>query len=95
MGWMVNTMPGLLYPSGKTWYPLYRRLGGPQGWSGRVQKISIPIGIDPRIVQPIAAVPTTPMYTIYIHVIAKITIRSLASMHRFNFHVPQGNLALE
>jgi len=23
-----------LYPPGKTRYPLYRRLGGPQGWSG-------------------------------------------------------------
>jgi hypothetical protein len=29
---------------GKTRYPLYRRLGGPQGWSGRVRKISPPPG---------------------------------------------------
>ena len=27
-------------PPGKTRYPLYRRLGGPQVWSGRVRKIS-------------------------------------------------------
>ena len=27
-------------PSGKTRYPLYRRLGGPQGRSAQVQKIS-------------------------------------------------------
>jgi hypothetical protein len=27
-------------PAGKTWYPLCRRLGGPQGRSGWVQKIS-------------------------------------------------------
>ena len=27
-------------PPRKTWYPLYRRLGGPQGQSGRVWKIS-------------------------------------------------------
>jgi hypothetical protein len=27
-------------PAGKTLYPLYRRLGGPQGRSGRVRKIS-------------------------------------------------------
>ena len=26
-------------PPGKTRYPLYRRLGGPQGRSGRVRKI--------------------------------------------------------
>ena len=32
-------------PPGKTRYPLHRRLGGPQGWSGRVQKISSPTRI--------------------------------------------------
>ena len=30
---------------GKTWYPLYRRMGGPQGRPGRVRKISSPNGI--------------------------------------------------
>ena len=42
-------------PLGKTRYPFYRRLGGPQGQSGRVQKISPPPGFDPRTVQPIAS----------------------------------------
>ena len=32
--------PGSTLPPGKTWYQLYRRLGGPQGRSGRVRKIS-------------------------------------------------------
>ena len=32
-------------PPGKTRYSLYRRLGGPQGRSGRVRKISPPTGI--------------------------------------------------
>ena len=32
-------------PQGKTRYPLYRRLGGPQDRSGKVRKISPPIGI--------------------------------------------------
>jgi hypothetical protein len=32
----------------KTRYPLYRRLGGPQERSGRVQKISHTRGFDPR-----------------------------------------------
>ena len=32
--------PGSTLPPGKTRYPLYRRLGGPQGRSGLVQKIS-------------------------------------------------------
>jgi len=31
--------PGRSLPLGKTRYPLYRRLGGPQGWSGQVRKI--------------------------------------------------------
>jgi hypothetical protein len=46
--------PGRSLPLVKTWYPLYRRLGGPQGRSGQVQKISPPWGFDPRTVQPIA-----------------------------------------
>ena len=41
-------------PPGKTRYPLYRRLGGPQGRSGRVREISLPPGFDPRTVQPVA-----------------------------------------
>ena len=42
-------------PPGKTWYPLYRRLGGPQGPSGRVRKISPPPVIDPPTVQLVAS----------------------------------------
>jgi hypothetical protein len=42
-------------PPRKTRYPLYRRLGELQGWSGRVQKISVPPGLDPRTVQPVAS----------------------------------------
>jgi len=37
-------------PLGKTRYPLYRRLGGPQSRCGRVWKISLPQGFDPRTV---------------------------------------------
>jgi len=47
--------PGRSLPPGKTWYPLYRRLGGPQGPSGQVRKISRPPGFDPRTVQPVAS----------------------------------------
>ena len=42
-------------PPGKSRYPLYRRLGGPQGRSGRVRKISPPPGFDPRTFQPVAS----------------------------------------
>ena len=37
--------PGRSLPLGNTWYSLYRRLGGPQGQSGQVRKIS-PTGIQ-------------------------------------------------
>ena len=51
-GWST---PRLLYPPGKTRYPMYKRLGGPQSWSWRVWKISPPPGFDPRTVQPVAS----------------------------------------
>ena len=47
--------PGRSLPPGKTRYPLYRRLCGPQGRSGQVRKISPPPGFDPRTVQPVAS----------------------------------------
>ena len=37
-------------PPEKTRYPLYTRLGGPHGRSGRVQKISPQSGFDPQTV---------------------------------------------
>ena len=47
--------PGRSLLPGKTRYPLYRRLGGPQGQYGQVRKISPPPGFDPRTVQPVAS----------------------------------------
>jgi hypothetical protein len=47
--------PGRTSPPGKTRYPLYRRLVGPQGRSGQVRKISPPPGFDPRTVQPVGS----------------------------------------
>jgi hypothetical protein len=57
-GWSTPH-PGL-FTRGKTRSPLYRRLGGPQGRSGQVRKISPPLGFDPRTVQPFAN-----LYTVY------------------------------
>ena len=42
-------------PPGMTRYPVYRRLGGPQGQCGRVRKNSPPPGFEPRTVQPLAS----------------------------------------
>jgi hypothetical protein len=41
-------------PLGKAWYLLCRRLGGSQGQSEQVWKISCPPGFDPWTIQPIA-----------------------------------------
>jgi hypothetical protein len=53
MGWLAPRL-GRFTP-GKTWYPLYKKLGGPLGRSGRVRKISPVPGFDPRTVQPVAS----------------------------------------
>ena len=42
-------------PPGKTRYPLYRRMGGPQGQSGRMRKISPSPGFDPPTFRPVAS----------------------------------------
>ena len=45
--------PGRNLPHGKTQYPFYRRLGGPQGRSGRAENL-VPTGIRSRTVQSVA-----------------------------------------
>jgi hypothetical protein len=56
-GWS-KPHPGSFTRGKVTRYTLYRRLGGPQGWSGRVRKISpppLPISpaFQPRTLQPV------------------------------------------
>ena len=46
---------GRTLPPGKTQYPSYRRLGGPQSRSGRVENL-VPTGIRSRTVQPVSSV---------------------------------------
>jgi hypothetical protein len=43
------------HPRKRLPYPLYRRLGEPQGRSGRVRKISPSREFDPRTVEPVAS----------------------------------------
>jgi hypothetical protein len=45
-GWGVSSRPICSILPGKTRYPSGRRLGGPQGWSGEVRKISPTTGIQ-------------------------------------------------
>ena len=46
--------PGRTLPPGKTRYPFYKRLGGPQGRSGRAENL-IPTGNRCRIIQPVVS----------------------------------------
>ena len=69
--WGQRQVPAAL-PLGKKRYALYRWLGGLQGRSGAVRKISAsPPGLDPRTVQPVAsrytdwAIPTREDYLAY------------------------------
>ena len=57
MGWVFNATPRPLYPRERDPLPLYKILGGTQGLSGRVRKISPhpPQGFDSRTVQPVAS----------------------------------------
>jgi hypothetical protein len=61
--WVVSFTPRPLYPQGRSpWYPLDRKLGGPQSRSGRggEEKNSQPLpGLEPPIIQPVAQRYTT------------------------------------
>jgi len=51
--WSVER-PGRTLPPEKTRYPLYRRLGGPQGRSGQAENL-VPTGIRYRTVQSVVS----------------------------------------
>jgi hypothetical protein len=53
VGWLAPLPTAI--PLGKKRYPLFRRLGGPQSRSERMQKTSPPPGLDPRTAQPIGS----------------------------------------
>jgi hypothetical protein len=65
MGCGQRYTPAALPPR-KTQYLLYRRLGGTQGRSGEVRKISPPPGFDPRTVQLVGSL--YPDYATRLHV---------------------------
>ena len=89
MGGRQHT-PAALTPGKESPCPLYRRLGGPQGRSGRVRKISHPPGFDLRTVQPVTsrytdyAIPTHGTY--FYHCKFHVTIfrfKSYLTFHMF------------
>jgi len=55
LGWVVSATPRRFTPGKETLYPLYKRLGVPQGRSGRLRNISPPPKFHPRIFQAVAS----------------------------------------
>ena len=67
---------GRTLPPGTSRYPFYRRLGGPQGRSGRAENL-IPTGIRSRTVQPVVSRYTdsaTPPH-IHLYILQNISTR--------------------
>ena len=64
--------PGRTLPPRKTQYPFYRRLGGPQGWSGWAENL-VPTGIWSRTIQPIVSCYTNwaTRPTLFIYIVEK------------------------
>ena len=62
--WAQDGVGGQRLTLGKeTWYPLYRRLGGPQCWFWQVWKISSLPGFDARTVQHVGSCYTRHTHT--------------------------------
>ena len=51
--WSV-ARPSRTLPPKKTRYTLYRKLGGPQGWSGQAENLAL-LGFEPRTVQSVVS----------------------------------------
>ena len=86
---------GRSLPPGKIRYPLYRRLGGAQGRSGHVQKISTPPGFDPWTIQPVASRytdyttwPIHASYSIHVSVHLLVLVWGEEGLHCYKFFNP-------
>ena len=53
-GWVVSSTPQPHFTPGKTQYPFYKWLGGPQGWSGWAKNL-VSTGIRSWTIQPIVS----------------------------------------
>jgi len=78
--------PGRTLPPGKTRYPFYSRLGGPQGRCGRAENL-VPTGIRSRTVQPVASRytdwATRTTYQIWMKI--EFSQQILGNQHQSNF----------
>ena len=83
---------GRILPPGKTRYPFYRRLDGPQDRSGRTENL-VPIGIRFRTVQPevsrYTGWATGPTHIIYIHIYIYMCVFSCGTTAILGHRPPQ------
>jgi len=84
---------GRTFPPGKTRYPFYRRLGRPQGRSGRAES-PVPTGILSRTVQPVvsrytdwATRPTKTIITAFKYLFVFVRIRQLYDSFFIKMHL--------
>jgi len=87
--------PGRTLHPGKTRNPFYKRLGGPQGRSGRAE-ILVPTGIRSRTVQPVVSRYTdwatghtrthTHIYILYIYIYEWYFIPLILKLHIFRLY---------
>jgi hypothetical protein len=75
--WGVSVTPRSLTTPWKDQVPIYRRLGGPQGRSGQVRKISPPPEFDPRTVQPARPPLSKEIFLVYISIRGWVGFRSI------------------
>jgi hypothetical protein len=76
--------PAALLPGKKSQYPLYGRLGGPQGRSGPSLKISPTPGSEPRVIQPV-----TDRHTEYVmpaEILAYTYIPEISGIKKWQIH---------
>jgi hypothetical protein len=86
--WMsvVSRTPRPLYPQKSPWYPLGRRLGGPQSRAGRGDKgknSQLLPGLEPPTIQPVAQFP--PLYSLLL-TIQTWHLRKLMRCDHQNIH---------
>jgi hypothetical protein len=74
--WVVSITPWLLYPQGKNpWYPLDRRLGGPQtrfGRRGEDKNSQLLAGLELPIIQPVAQRYATELSRLFLSIPSEI-----------------------
>ena len=73
------------FSPGNTLYPLYRRLGGPQGQSEWMRKILLPPEFDPWTVQPVES-----CYTDYAILAHPKYWQPPTKLHSAISHIPEG-----